>query len=105
MSDSADEALMTGEQQALLRAVVEAINAAPRPVTQEQITRYLAGRISPAPELDDVAAIVRILELPSVAYVRGEASGIVLARVLDALEAVTVGEEYRPPPPDVDDRY
>ncbi|MFR9767029.1 hypothetical protein [Nocardia sp. SC052] len=100
-----DEALMTGEQQALLRAVVDAINSAGRPVTPDEIARHLADRLLPAPALDDITAVVNILELPSVAFQRGEASGIVLARVLDALEAATAGEEYRPPPPDVDDRY
>ncbi|MGY2036645.1 hypothetical protein ACW9HF_15290 [Nocardia gipuzkoensis] len=105
MTEPADEALMTGEQQTLLRAVVDAINDAARPVTPDQITRYLAARIDPVPNVEDVTVIVHILELPSVAYRRGEASGIVLARVLDALESATIGEEYRPPPPDVDDRY
>ncbi|WP_280410663.1 hypothetical protein [Nocardia asiatica] len=104
-TEPADEALMTGDQQVLLRAVVDAINDAARPVTPEQITRYLAGRIDPVPNVDDVTTIVHILKLPNVAYRRGEASGIVLARVLDALETAALGEEYRPPPPDVDDRY
>jgi hypothetical protein len=105
MTEPADEELMTGDQQALLCAVVGAINVAARPVTPEQITRYLAAQVDPVPNLDDVTAIVHILELPNVAYRRGEDSGIVLARVLDALETATTGEEYRPPPPDVDERY
>ncbi|MGW5220919.1 hypothetical protein ACWEQA_23930 [Nocardia sp. NPDC004085] len=105
MSDPADEALMSREQQALLRAVVEAINAARRPANPAELASYLAGRISSAPHVDDITAITHILELPSVAYVRGEASGVVLARVLDALEAAIAGEEYRPPPPGADDRY
>ncbi|WP_067476647.1 hypothetical protein [Nocardia amamiensis] len=71
-----------------------AINEAGRPVTPAEITRYLSSRIHPAPTRDDVTAAVHILELPSVTYRRGEASGIVLARVLDALEAATTGKEY-----------
>ncbi|MEW1734352.1 hypothetical protein AB0346_00165 [Nocardia beijingensis] len=94
---------MPREQQALLRAVVDAINAARRPAGPADLAGYLAGRISPVPDVDDITAITHILELPSVAYVRG-ASGVVLARVLDALEAAIAGEEYRPPRSEVDDR-
>lgn len=105
MTDPADNTLMSGDQQALLHAVVAAINKAGRPVPPAEITRYLSDRIHPAPTLDDVTAVVHILDLPSVAFERGEAPGVVLARVLDALEAATEGEEHRPLPPGVDDRY
>ncbi|WP_063021485.1 hypothetical protein [Nocardia niwae] len=105
MTDHADDALMTADQQALLRSVVDAINEAQRPVAPVEITRFLSTRIHPAPALNDITAVVNILELPSVAFQRGEASGIVLARVLDALESATAGEEYRRPTPDVDDGY
>ncbi|MEU6191482.1 hypothetical protein [Nocardia sp. NPDC047038] len=67
MPDPSDEALMTREQQALLLAVIDAINDARRPVTPDQLARYLADQLSPAPDVDDVTAITHILELPSVA--------------------------------------
>ncbi|WP_280246282.1 hypothetical protein [Nocardia abscessus] len=100
-----DEHLMTADQQALLRAVVDGINTAARPVTATELTTYLAGRITPAPEREDVETVLRILELPAVAFERGEAPGIVLARILDVLESVAEGQEYRPPPSDSDSRY
>ncbi|MEU7764527.1 hypothetical protein AB0B25_05320 [Nocardia sp. NPDC049190] len=56
------------------------------------------------PNLDDVFAVVRILELPGVAFPRGEPGGIVLARILDMLEALASGEDYGPRPAGVDSR-
>jgi hypothetical protein len=50
-----------------------------------------------------------MLDMPNVAYQRGEASGIVLARVLDALEAATraksIGPLRRMWTTDTDQRY
>ncbi|MEU1550223.1 hypothetical protein [Nocardia sp. NPDC005745] len=94
---------MSAEQQALVRAVVDGINAAARPVTAPELGRYLAGRITPAPEPGDVETVLRILDLPAVAFERGEAPGVVLARILDVLEAAAAGEHYTPP--DQDSRY
>ncbi|WP_406279145.1 hypothetical protein OH799_11465 [Nocardia sp. NBC_00881] len=105
MTTADDDALMTADQQALLHAVVDAINRAARPVTPAEIARFLVERIHPVPSLDDISAVVHILELPAVGFQRGEASGIVLARVLDVLEAATASEEFRPLPPGVDDRF
>lgn len=57
----ADEALMTSDQQALVRAVVDAINTAARPVTPAELNRYLAARNTPAPNPGDVETVMRIL--------------------------------------------
>ncbi|WP_327112234.1 hypothetical protein OHB12_28065 [Nocardia sp. NBC_01730] len=105
MTEPADEALMTADQQALLRAVVDAVNDAARPVTPAEIARFLADRIHPAPSLDDITTVVHILELPTVAFQRGVPSAVVLARILDVLDAAVGGEEYTQPSADIDDRY
>ncbi|MGW4718284.1 hypothetical protein [Nocardia sp. NPDC004260] len=101
----ADEHLMTAEQQALVRAVVVAINRPERPITAVDIHRILSAEMTPSPELDDVEAVVRILQLPHVRARRGESSTVVLGRILDVLEAAAMGEEYQPPQDDIDDRY
>ncbi|MBF6339840.1 hypothetical protein IU450_28695 [Nocardia abscessus] len=96
---------MTTDQQALVRAVVDAINTATREVTAVELAGYLAGRIAPAPSPEDVAAVMRILALPAVAFRRGEPGTIVLARILDVMEAAAGGEDYSPPSAETDSRY
>lgn len=93
-----DDELMTPAQQQLVLAVVDAINDAARPVTDEELAQFLGQ------PLDDVAAVQRILELDSVAFERGESSAVVLGRILDVLESLAEGEQYTPPPTDMDDR-
>lgn len=99
MTEPEPDYLMTDEQQTLVLAVVDAVNNATRPVTDEELARFLGE------PLDDVAAVRRILELPNVVYQPGESPRIVLARILDVLEAFDEGEDYTPPPADLNDRY
>ncbi|WP_157129562.1 hypothetical protein [Nocardia amamiensis] len=70
-----------------------------------ELAGYLAGRIAPAPSPEDVAAVMRILALPAVAFRRGEPGNIVLARMLDVMEAAAGGEDYFPSSAETDSRY
>lgn len=70
---------MSAQQQQVLRAVVDAINAGRSPhdaVNAEgpAATRYMS-------------MILRILRLPDVGFRHGEPSEVVLARILDLLKA------------------
>lgn len=97
----ADEELMSAEQQAQLRAVVDAINRGVADIYQA-----VAARISPPPPRDDITAVQRILELPAVAFQRGERADVVVARVLDLLETAAEGGDHATPNLNgADDRY
>ncbi|MEV6321361.1 hypothetical protein AB0M45_09215 [Nocardia sp. NPDC051787] len=102
---TADEELMAADQQAFVRAVVDAINTATREVTAVELAGYLAGRIALAPGRDEVAAVTRILALPAVAFERGEPGNVVLARMLDVMEAAAGGEDDFSPSAETDSRY
>ncbi|WP_159080237.1 hypothetical protein [Nocardia suismassiliense] len=91
------EDLMTAEQQALVLAVVDTQQSNPaghRRTTRQIPRRAPRGRRRGTPH-----------ELPNVVFQPGEPPKIVLARMLDVLEAFDQGEDYTPPPADADGRY
>ncbi|MEU2032828.1 hypothetical protein [Nocardia amamiensis] len=85
--------------------MVGAINTATREVMAVELAEYLVGRIAPAPSPEELAAVMRILALPAVAFRRGEPGVIVLARMLDVMEAAAGGEDCSPPSAETDSRY
>ncbi|WP_216918014.1 hypothetical protein [Nocardia noduli] len=86
-----DDSLMSHRQRALLVAVIDAIE------NDHEVHRAVAARLTPPPSIDDTDTVLRILDLPTVRYQRGEPARVVLARILDVLEAAAEGEQYIPP--------
>jgi hypothetical protein len=91
-----DEEFIPAEMQRTLLTVITAINAG-------RDIHAAVGASGPA-DIRDVSTILRILRLPAVGFRHGEPPDVVLARILDLLEAAADGEELEPP--DVtDSRY
>lgn len=87
---------MPAEMQRQLLTVIRAINAGKN-------IHAAVGAQGPA-AIRDVSMMLRILRLPAVGFRHGEAPDVVLARILDLLEAAADGEDLEPP--DVtDSRY
>lgn len=89
---------MSADQQTLLRTVVDAINCG------VDVYGAVRERISPQPARHEMAAVLRILRLRAVGFRHGEPADIVLARILDLLEAHAEGDDVAPAP-DYDSRY
>ncbi|MGW6730180.1 hypothetical protein ACWF9G_30140 [Nocardia sp. NPDC055029] len=83
----ADEHLMSAEQQRLVLAVVEALNAG---VDVQESVRVA---VTPPPDPADVETVVRIVSLDWVGYVPGEKPAVMLARILDRIEEAVGGED------------
>lgn len=98
LADVDDEDLMSAEQQDLLRTVVDAINRG------VDIYGAVRERVSPVPDKRDMATLLRILRLPEVGFRHGEPPDVVVARIMDLLEARAEGDEIRPMP-ESDSRY
>ncbi|WP_109527674.1 MULTISPECIES: hypothetical protein [Nocardia] len=86
-----DDSLMSPHQRALVLAVIEAIE------NDHDVHRAVATRLTPPPSINDTDTVLRILDLPTVRYQRGEPARVVLARILDVLEAAAEDEQYTPP--------
>ncbi|WP_216910295.1 hypothetical protein [Nocardia noduli] len=87
-----DDSLMSPHQRALILAVIEAIE------NDHDVHLAVATHFTPPPSTEDTDTVLRILDLPTVRYQRGEPARVVLARILDVLEAAAENEQYTPPP-------
>ncbi|MFJ4653911.1 hypothetical protein ACIP5Y_21820 [Nocardia sp. NPDC088792] len=60
---------------------------------------HVAARIAPTPAREDIDTVLRILQLDTIAYRRGEPAAAIIGRVMDLLESVAEGEaiELREP--------
>lgn len=75
-----DEQIMSGQQQQLLRTIIEAIN-------RSDDLYGAAGNVSPPPDPNDIRLSLRILRLPDIGFRHGEPADLVIARIMDLYEA------------------